>query len=288
MNDFNAGTDLGITHFRRLPLDHFARPAGTAEIGNRPGPAEVMEEALETALILNFGWATGLDLTFLCRGRWLQPRPDILAVEPTGRLHVFELKPDKGGRAAAKQLVGYMTDAVDLSTRVMKGKEGFDGRMKRWQTVAAYLAGYRAGVRSMSLSLKDLRRDIREDVRRFPEWERRFRNDLGRAMACIRHVHPSVRGDEVGTHLGLLREHAVGLSEHLAVRRRAVQVDPAMPPVGWLVAPRITKNAKDYLLSKAKRHGDFKTIELALEGVPGAWRLCRGDLDTIGPEHPDR
>ncbi|MCK6529896.1 hypothetical protein L6R50_20830 [Myxococcota bacterium] len=226
-------------------MSEFAPTHDSLDLANAP-----REEMLETALVLHLPAVAGRELTFLMRARQLQKQADVLAVDPDGRLHLFELKKDIARRDAARQLVRYVTErrerTLDFVRRLRDGRGSFDAAMREWETTASYLLAFEAGSRSVTRS------------------------------GAERSLVAADRSD--------IEQRARELSSALeGARGEAPQVDETKAPVGWLVAPRVTRYARDFLKANATGTGGLHALELALHRQANGWLLCASPPEACLP-----
>jgi hypothetical protein len=261
-----------------IKLDKYGEATGSVPPPSPP-PKHPAEESLETALIRHLSWATGMDLVFVCRARQLHRLPDVFATDVHGRLHVFELKKATADRQAAVQLAGYLAAPEKLfkfARKVLGDGSTFDAGMADWQCTAALLAGLRAGKRASTHRTKGRMREVNRVVKQFPDWPWKERRSTYRAAAAL-----GLGTSRLLFEMGDLKARAEELSASLARLRGGRPPEESKPPVGWLVAPHITKPAVQHLRSAARPEQPLRTLRLSLVGTPGNWTLVKGASDSF-------
>lgn len=251
-----------------LVLDENFMPAPTgftndaAEWDDPTRVAMSREEPLESALAFHLGLLTGKPLHFLMRARPHAERPDVVAVDDTGRLHVLEVKRDgKANVDAARQLLRYVGGTAGLIASLTRERVGTrPSALQDDVVVLDYLLG----------ALVDARMDNKDaDGRR------------GR----VRHagLNPEAESERLLPAAGLLKGH---LTAECAAGLSIIRKTPSPAIVGWLVAPRITRPALN-LLERAPAPGpELHVLELELARLPPRRWVVRRGRETILPARP--
>jgi hypothetical protein len=241
-------------------------PAGfTADPTDWTNPACVpvsREEPLESALVFHLELLTGCPLHFLMRARPKSPRPDVVAMDDRGRIHVLEVKRDgKADPDAARQLLRYLGKTADLVEHVTRDRAGRRGSALHDEAVVLdYLLG----------ALVDARMDVKSAKSRE---DRVLRAGLDPAAESARLV-PAAR--RLTNHL------AAECTTGLAVIRR----NPTPAVVGWLVAPRITPKARTVLAQAAAPIPELHLLELEIARLPPRRWVVRRGVETVLPARP--
>lgn len=293
-------------HYLVLDKNFEVAPPGwtdkTEAIGARYRKKRPCEEVLESALAFHLETITGVPLDLMMRARQFHKQPDVIAIDASGRLHVFEVKPNrKSPTVACAQLDHYLVErrqkVHDFVNRPVVGKHSFDGEMSQTETIQAYLAAAISGHRSVTMGVPLCRALLAAPsvARYFVDgrgvaittkkgWPASIKNDPAgdvvrsrvRAAACL-----AGRGEDWcnDTELARLRTLAGALRARIQAGREAAypRLDPELPPVGWLVAPRVRERARKALRAISRKGHEVHALELEIRYLHDGWLVRRGE-----------
>jgi hypothetical protein len=259
------------------------------------------EEVLESALAFHLETITEIPLVLMMRARQFHKQPDVVAIDGSGRLHLFEVKRNRKSPAdACAQLERYVVErrrkVVDFVKRPFAGKHSYDGEMSQAETIQAYLAAAISGHRSVTMGVKSCRTllsspelaryfvDGRGSAITTKDWPASVRKDPAgeivrsriRAAACL-----AGRGNDWCNDAQLARLHSLAsiLQSRIHAGRTAAypRLDPELPPVGWLVAPRVRERARKALRAISRKGHEVHALELEIGYLHDGWLVRRGE-----------
>lgn len=220
------------------------------------------EEPLESALAFHVGLMTGRPLHFLMCARHHAERPDVVAVDDTGRLHVLEVKRDGQANVdAARQLLRYVGGTAGLLESLTRERVGTrSSALQNENVVLDYLLG----------ALVDARMDNKDA-------------DGRRARVRRAGLNPEAESERLLPAAGILKGR---LTEECAAGLAILLKNPSPAIVGWLVAPHITGPARKLLEKAPAPCSELHVLELEIARLPPRRWVVRRGAETVLSARP--